>query len=250
MSENGFKGVILCGGEGKRLRPLTYYFQKTMIPVGKRQKPLLEYIVKLLKHYGVEDIVMLVGYKSEQIINYFEDGSRFGVNISYVKDPEDVKGSGHAILNAYKLGFLDDYRNYLIYYGDILTDMNLGSLMNKHVSNDADSVLAVSTRYRLPVGVVKAEDDKVVEMIEKPWIDLTATIGILTLSKRSFKVLTDLASKYRDLDIMTHLIPTLVQKGLKVLVYKHGGFWYDVGSTEKYEKIDNELVEEIFKDII
>ena len=73
--------LILCGGEGTRLRPLTFYFQKTMLPIGLNQKPLLEYIVRLLKYHRINDIVMLVGYKYKQIINYFEDGSRFGVHI-------------------------------------------------------------------------------------------------------------------------------------------------------------------------
>ncbi|MCZ2845335.1 MAG: sugar phosphate nucleotidyltransferase, partial [Candidatus Bathyarchaeota archaeon] len=63
------KGTILCGGEGSRLRPLTYYFQKVMIPIGKTQKPLLEYIIKLFIKNGVNDVVLLVGYKAEQILN-------------------------------------------------------------------------------------------------------------------------------------------------------------------------------------
>ncbi|RLG73434.1 MAG: hypothetical protein DRO23_08940, partial [Thermoprotei archaeon] len=88
------KGAVLCGGVGKRLRPLTYYFQKTMIPIGKRQKPLLEYIVKLLKYHNIKNLVLLVGYKHEQIVNYFENGERFGVKISYVVDSPEYKGTG------------------------------------------------------------------------------------------------------------------------------------------------------------
>ena len=248
--ERGFIGVILCGGEGKRLRPLTYYFQKTMIPIGRRQKPLLEYIVKLLRYYGIHDIVMLVGYKSEQIINYFEDGSKFNIRISYVRDPDDLKGSGHAVLNAYNKGVFNGYRNLLIYYGDILSDINLRELMNKHVRYEADSVLAVASKYQLPVGVVEAEGDRVLKMVEKPWINIFATIGILTLSIDALEKVSGLYGKYEELDIMTHIIPELIKNDGKVVVYRHDGYWYDVGSTEKYEKIDNDKIEEIFRGII
>ena len=70
------KGLILCGGTGTRLRPITYYFQKTMIPIGLKQKPLLEYVVRLLSFHGISDLAFLVNYKAEQIVNYFDDGSR------------------------------------------------------------------------------------------------------------------------------------------------------------------------------
>ncbi len=248
--ERDFIGVILCGGEGKRLRPLTYYFQKTMIPIGRRQKPLLEYIVKLLRYHGIRDIVMLVGYKSEQIINYFEDGSRFDLNITYEKDPAGLKGSGHAILNAYNKGLFKGYDNLLIYYGDILSDINLRELMDKHLRHEADSVLAVASRYQLPVGVVEAEGDRVLKMVEKPWINIYATIGILTLSINALDRVSGLYGRYKELDIMTHIIPELVESDGKVLVYRHDGYWYDVGSTEKYEKIDNDKIEEIFNRIM
>ncbi|MDG6923238.1 MAG: NTP transferase domain-containing protein, partial [Nitrososphaerota archaeon] len=67
------KTVILCGGEGRRLRPLTNYFQKTMVPIGPRKRPLLEYVVRLLVHHKLRDITMLTGYRAEEIENYFDD---------------------------------------------------------------------------------------------------------------------------------------------------------------------------------
>ena len=77
------KGVVLAGGEGRRLRPLSYYFQKCMIPIGHSQKPLLEYIVRLLKYHNIADVLLLAGYKQEQITNYFNSGNRFGVKINF-----------------------------------------------------------------------------------------------------------------------------------------------------------------------
>ena len=141
------KGVILCGGKGKRLRPLTYYFQKTMIPVGKNQKPLLEYIVKLFRHHGIRDVVLLVGYKHEQIVNYFENGSRFGVKINYVQDAEDLKGTGGALLNAFRKGVFENTETLLIYYGDILSNINLSKMLEHHWEMGAEATLAVATKY-------------------------------------------------------------------------------------------------------
>ena len=102
MNETSRKvvGVILAGGEGKRLRPITFYFQKCMIPVDSYQKPLLEYIVHILKRHGIVDLRMLVGYKHEQIENFFGDGGRFGVSIDYFLDDPTLSGSGGARARA------------------------------------------------------------------------------------------------------------------------------------------------------
>ena len=86
-------GVVLSGGEGKRLRPLSYYFQKCMIPIGSSQKPLLEYIVRLFGYYGISEIILLAGYKHEQIVNYFNEGTRFGVHVTYILDDPMLKGT-------------------------------------------------------------------------------------------------------------------------------------------------------------
>ena len=244
------KGVILCGGEGKRLRPLTYYFQKTMIPIGAIQKPLLEYIIKTLKYYGVYDLVLLVGYKHEQILNYFEDGSRFGVKIAYVEDPKDKKGTGNALLNAYEKGVFQNIDILLIYYGDILTNIDFKKVIEKHISNNASATLVVATKYQVPVGVVETDGDKVIKMIEKPWLDIKATIGILALSIDTLPLLEKLSKEYKEMDIMGHFIPELLSRGRKIIIYRHDAEWYDVGTTERYEKLDNHMLNKLFKDII
>lgn len=244
------KGVILCGGEGKRLRPLTYYFQKTMIPIGSKQKPLLEYIVKLFRYNNIRDLVLLVGYKSEQIKNYFEDGSRFNVSIEYIEDPPGKKGSGHALLNAYRNGLLDDATDLLIYYGDILSDISLIELMKTHYSHNAFATLALARKYRVPVGVAEMDGARVKALVEKPWLDLKVTIGILALAIDSMEVLGEVGEGRAELDIMGDFIPSLINRGLKVVGYEHSGFWYDVGTTEKYEKIDNHMIDELFENIL
>lgn len=221
-----------------------------MIPIGKKQKPLLEYIVKTLKYNGVKDIVLLVGYKQEQIVNYFEDGSRFGVRIEYVIDDPNLKGTGGALLNAYLKGVFREYDTLLVYYGDILSNVDIRDLLQQHKYTRADATIAVATKYQVPVGVVEADEKgKIIKLVEKPWLNIMATIGILALEKHTLKRLEELSLKKKSLDIMGDLIPKLLEEGRVLKVYKHLGEWYDVGTTERYEKLDNKQIEEMFKEI-
>ncbi len=239
------KGVILCGGRGTRLRPLTYYFQKVMIPVGSKQKPLLEYIVRLLKFHEIEDIVLLVNYKAEQIINYFDDGSRFGVRIKYVYDNPEYQGNAGALYNAYLNGLFTDDETLLVYYGDILSNINLGKLIEEHLNKKAVATLALSTNYEVSVGVVEVSREKrVIDIREKPPLGKPVFIGILVLEGRYVSLIGELyKGEKTSVDIMGDLIPLLVRKKEPVYGYLTDAFWYDVGSTEKYEKLGPELVD-------
>jgi len=241
------KALVLCGGEGKRLRPLTYYFQKTMIPIGVRQKPLLEYIVRLLRHHHINDITLLVGYKAEQITNYFEDGSRFNVNVSYSEDVHELKGTGGSLLNAYNNGFIDEEDQVIIYYGDILSSINLTELIKQHINNGAMTTVALAQGYELPVGVAQmSNDQRITGFIEKPSYEKPVSIGILAIKGVALRHLKELPSTHEGLDIMRHLIPSLIEKGEPVYGYILDSFWYDVGTTERYEKLENGRIEKIF----
>ncbi len=236
------KGALLSGGLGSRLRPLTYYFQKTMLPIGKSQKPILEYIVRYLKSYGVTEISMLVGYKAEQIINYFKDGSSFGVKIDYSFDSEELKGNGGALINAYRSGKFDGYEDVLIYYSDILTDLDLKQFIEFHEENGFEATLAVADHYKLPVGVAEISGKKVVSFREKPEIKIYPTIGILMMKVEAIK---KFAERKGETDIMGDMVQSLVKEGL-VGAYVTNAFWIDVGTTETYEKLDHEFIEELF----
>lgn len=245
------KAAILAGGLGKRLRPLTYYFQKVMIPIGSKQKPLLEYVVKLLKYHGIRDIVMLVGYKHEQIVNYFEDGARFGVNIEYVVDKPGYAGTGGALLHAYKKNVFTGFDNVLVYYGDILTNMDLSSLIRYHVERSADATLAVASKYQIPVGVVEVnETNKIHSIVEKPWLPIKATMGILVIKTSVLSILEELHKNKEKIDVMADFMPELIRRKLQIYAYVYDGEWYDVGTTERYEKLDNKKIDEMFKKIM
>ena len=235
------KGLVLCGGEGVRLRPLTYYFQKGMIPIGTKQKPLLEYVVRLLKQNGITDICFLVGYKAEQIRNYFNEGSRFGVRIAYGQDIPEYKGSGGTVLNAYKQGIINAKETLLVYYGDILSNVNLKKMLEQHFDVGADATLALAKGYRIPVGVAELKEGRIEKFAEKPVMEILVGIEMLVLRGN---VLKDLEASYgenEEMDLMGDLLPQLIRNGRLVHGYVTDAFWYDVGSTERYEKLDNNL---------
>lgn len=238
------KGLVLCGGTGTRLRPITYYFQKTMIPIGSKQKPLLEYVVRLLRFNEVKDMAFLINYKGEQIKNYFDEGSRFDVKISYVQDESSLKGTGGAVLNAYEKGVISAEDTILVYYGDILTNMNLQRMVREHHKRKASATIALASGFSVRVGVAELDSDgKIKGFVEKPTLEKPVSIGILALDGSVLDLMSRLIRKDKELDLMRDVIPHLIKKGNSVYGHLSKSFWYDVGSTEAYEKLDPKIVD-------
>ena len=240
------KCLILCGGPGTRLRPITYYFQKAMIPIGLRQKPLLEYVVRLLRFHGIVNLYFLVDYKAEQIVNYFNDGSRFGVNVSYLHDDPMFKGTAGSVLNAYDKGLLGADDRFVVYYGDILTTMNLGDMLNYHMKKKTAATVALASGFTVRVGLADMDKDgKIKGFVEKPKLEKPVSIGILIFEGKTLEDMKELKGKKRSLDLMKDVIPYLVKIGKPVYGYLSNSFWYDVGSIEAYEKLDHKMVESL-----
>jgi mannose-1-phosphate guanylyltransferase len=245
------KGIVLCGGKGTRLRPLTHYIQKTMVPVGLKQKPLLEYVVQLFKFHGIKELVFLVNYKAEQIMNYFGDGSRFGVKISYVEDDPNSKGTGGAVLTAYNKGELDNVETLLVYYGDIITNMDLTDLLQYHRNKQAWGTVALSSGFKVRVGLANVDNEgKVLGFEEKPTLKKPVSIGISVLKGELLEQMKVLKGDKPELDLMGEVFPHLLKVGKQVYGYVSNAFWYDVLSTEALEKLDPQLVDDTFKEIL
>ena len=247
---NKIKGIVLCGGKGTRLRPLTYYVQKTMVPIGVKQKPLLEYVVRLFKFHGIKNLVFLVNYKSEQILNYFEDGSRFGVEISYIEDTPNSKGTGGAVLTAYENKAVTDEDTLVVYYGDILTNIDLTELVKFHTTKKAWSTVALSLGFKVRVGLANLDSDsKVIGFEEKPTLNKPVSVGISVLKGNMLSMMKKLKGNKSELDFMGEVLPYLLKEGKPVYGYLSKAFWYDVLSTEALEKLDPQVVENTFKKI-
>jgi len=240
------KAAVLAGGVGSRFHPYTEIIPKPMIPLGKSEKPVLELIVTWLKRQGIKNYVFLVGYKWKYIYNYFEDGSRFGVKIEYSLDEEDgYKNTGGALLKAHRRGLITD--TLLFWYGDILAPINVRDLLEYHFSRNADVTIVLAENYKVPVGVAKLSgDNRVVEFAEKPRIDLRVSIGVGVVNTKLFnKNIEEELGK--DFDFMGDFIPYCIRTGYSVYGYLYRGMWIDVGSLEKYKKINMEEIA-IFED--
>lgn len=236
---NNVKVAILAGGVGSRFHPYTEIIPKPMIPLGKSEKPVLELIVSWLKKQGFRDYVFLVGYRWKYIFNYFGDGSRLGIKIEYSLDEEDgYRNTGGALLKAYKSGLLSD--TVIIWYGDILATVNTKELLEYHFKKKADITLVVAQNYKVPVGVAKlSEDYRVVEFSEKPQIQLYVTIGVSVVNSKVFehRVEEELGKNF---DFMGDFVPWSIKMGFKVYGYIYSNMWIDVGSLERYKKVNIE----------
>jgi mannose-1-phosphate guanylyltransferase len=248
LSDPKVKGLILAGGEGTRFRPLTYYFQKCMIPVGGDQRPVLEYIIRLFSHHGINDLVLLVGYKHQQVKNYFNDGGRFGVSLQYVLDRPEFKGSANAIVNAHRQGIISKEDCLVVYYGDILSDFDLREMVSQHLESKAGVTIALARGFKVRVGTAEIKEGLISKFIEKPELELPVSVGILVLSGTMLEKLDSLyeESQLNSFDLMGDVIPYLIERGIPIRPYVSDDFWYDLGSLERYERFENDgLIERL-----
>jgi mannose-1-phosphate guanylyltransferase/phosphomannomutase len=235
------EAAILCGGRGERLRPLTDYFQKTMVPIGPRKQPLLAYVVRLVASHGITKVALLTGYRSEDIRRYFGDGADFGVELAYSVDRKGAKGSLNAVANALRSGAIGKCGELLLYYGDVLADLDIGSLLELHRSKRADATLVLAKGYPLPVGAADVGKGGMVKGFrEKPLLDISVATGCLVLGPRATTLARRIADAERT-DVMAHLIPRLLERRGRVAAYYTEGEWFDVGTVSSFQKLDDEL---------
>ena len=236
----------MAGGMGTRFRPLTDYFQKCMIPIGDQQKPILEYVVRLYGYHGVKELVLLVGYKHQQIENYFDDGERFNVKMSYMLDAPDMAGSAGATLNAYRQGALTEEDTLVVYYGDIVSNINLREMIRLHGDTGAKVTVALAPDFQVNVGVAELDGSWIKSFKEKPRLKTAVSIGMLILDGSVLREMEELYSQglFESFDLMGDVVQYLVDKKDKVAAYITEAFWYDVGSIERYERLSNERVSE------
>ncbi len=177
------KAVIMAGGEGTRLRPLTSNAPKPMMPLANR--PMMEHVIGLLKRHGITDIVVTVAFMAETIRTYFGDGSEFGVNMTYATEVTPL-GTAGSVRNA--KDELDD--TFLVISGDVLTDIDITAIVDAHREAEALATIGlVRVDNPLEYGIVITDDDGNIErFLEKPtWGQVfsdTINSGIYVLEPR------------------------------------------------------------------
>jgi mannose-1-phosphate guanylyltransferase len=244
-ARNGYvtRAAVLCGGEGSRLKPLTNYFQKTMIPIGPRMRPALEYAIRQIVMGGLQDITLLTGYKAEEVESYFEDGSKVGARIAYSRDLADRHGSAHALMNAIERHKVGEFDNLLVYYADVMSTLDVKALVAEHKRARADATLVLSKNYVVPVGVATVKGGRVTEFREKPPFDHAVTMGTLVISSSTLPILREVTSTNETRDMMSHFVSALIKK-VKVVPYYHEGTWFDIGTVDALERRHPREIEE------
>src|SRR4051812_10685537 len=232
------KAVILAGGEGTRLRPLTSNQPKPMMPVANR--PMMEHIIRLLAEHGFDDIVVTVAFLANHIRTYFGDGSDFGVRMRYATEDTPL-GTAGSVRNAAEE--LDE--TFLVISGDVLTDIDLGAFVKAHRSSGAAGSIALK-RVEDPVEfgiVITREDGSIERFLEKPtWGQVfsdTINTGIYVLEPEVF----DFIPEGEVVDFSGDVFPAVLKRGKPLFGYVADGYWEDVGNLEAYLRAHQDILE-------
>lgn len=236
------RAVILAGGEGTRLRPLTLGTPKPVVPVVDR--PFLRHQLELLARAGVGEVVFSVAYRPERVEAVFGDGSRFGVRIRYAVE-ETPLGTGGAVRNA--LPLLDE--RTVVMNGDVLTDVDLAELLRRHEQAGASaSILLTPVPNPAAYGLVETDPaGRVRRFLEKPQpheiTTDTINAGIYVLETR----VLELVPPGVPHSIERGFFPALLARGDLVLGAVHRGYWIDIGTPEKYLQVHRDILHGRFK---
>jgi len=223
------KVVLMVGGLGTRLRPLTNNVPKPMLHVGG--KPILETIIKKFVDHGFTHIVLCVNYKSEIIRNHFGSGEKFGATIEYVYEDKRMGTAGALTLLKEK-----PTEPFFVMNGDLLTDINFESLLDYHTLNKSMGTMCVREYdFQVPFGVVNLDGHDIKSIVEKPIHNFFVSAGIYMLDP----LCIDLIPKDEFYDMPT-LFDVLIQKGKNVISFPLSEYWLDIGRLEEYEKANNE----------
>ncbi|MBC7546031.1 MAG: NTP transferase domain-containing protein [Candidatus Sericytochromatia bacterium] len=226
------KAVLMAGGSGTRLRPLTCDMPKPMVPIVNR--PIVGHILNLLKKHGFDDVILTLWYLPQVIQNYVKDGAEFGVHVKYAIEADQPLGTAGSVKACQP--HLDE--TFLIISGDSLTDFDLGAAIRYHKEKNAIATL-VLTRVPNPLefGVVITDGEgKITRFLEKPTssevFSDTVNTGIYILEPSVLDFLPANASS----DFSTDLFPLLLAKNLPMYGYIADGYWCDVGNLETYRQ--------------
>lgn len=243
------KGIIIAGGAGTRLRPLTYVRPKPLIPVVNR--PFLEYQVALLKRHGIDEIIFCTNYMADKIEAHFGDGSRFGVSMKYAIEQHPL-GTAGAIKNAQTLAGRD---TFVVLNGDVLTDFDIGSILEFH--RDKGAMVTVTLKEvpsPSPYGVIVTDDEgRVLEFREpseaqkkalasNPNIEHTGVdyinAGIYIMEPDAL----DRIPTGRPVSVERETYPRLLEEKVPFYAIARDGYWLDIGRPEQYRQATNAIL--------
>ena len=222
------KAVILTGGKGTRLRPLTYEIPKALIPIQGRT--VTEHLFDLFKKYNIENIIMAVGYMREKIKHYYGNGTKFGINLSYVEEKKPLGTAGPLKLAKDILR-----ETFIVSNGDELKDINIAEMYSLHKKSKALATIAL-TAVEDPsaYGVAKLEGNKIIEFVEKPKNEEAPSnlinAGFYIMEPAVINIILEGFAMLEK-----NVFPKLA-RAQKLYGYPFKGQWFDTGTLERYEK--------------
>jgi len=234
------KGIVMAGGTGSRLKPLTYALPKPMVPMINR--PIMEYTVELLKKYEIDNIGVTLQYLPEVIRDYFGDGSDWGVDLHYFLE-EVPLGTAGSVKNAGR--FLDE--TFVVVSGDALTDIDIGKAVKFHKRKKAIATLILK-RVEVPLDygvVVTDEEGLITRFLEKPsWGELfsdTANTGIYILEPE----VLDYIEYKQKFDFSQNLFPMLLSEKQPMYGYVTDDYWCDIGNPKTYMQANYDMLNDL-----
>jgi NDP-sugar pyrophosphorylase family protein len=227
------KAVILAGGRGTRLRPYTLVLPKPLVPIGDR--PVVELLIQRLKKFGLEEIIITIGYFGDLIRAFCGDGSKWGMNITYSEEKEPLGTIGPLTLIEDQLK-----ETFLVCNGDIITDLNIFKFIDIHKERGGIATVATTKRkVKIDLGVLACDDERrVASFMEKPENEFLASLGIYLFEPQLFDyVPKNVPFGFDD------LMNTLISQDVPVYTYLHNGYWLDIGIEEDFKKAQREFEE-------
>ncbi|HOD13549.1 MAG TPA: sugar phosphate nucleotidyltransferase [Spirochaetota bacterium] len=232
------KAVIMAGGEGTRLRPLTCNRSKPMVPV--INKPVLEHTINLLKRHGIRDIIMSLFFLPDNVQNYFGDGSEWGVTISYSIEETPLGTAGGV---RYAIGDCGD--TVVVLSGDGILDFNLTDILGFHREKQSPFTIVLKrvskpTEYGI---VITGEDGRIERFLEKPsWSEVfsdTANTGLYVVDPGIIRSMVPEGSRY---DFSIDLFPAMQKKNIPLYGYIAAGYWCDIGTLTAYADVHRDIL--------
>lgn len=231
--ENGDHPVVLmAGGRGTRLYPLTENTPKPMLPVG--EQPLLERVVGQVRDAGFSRVLIAVNYRGDVIEEHFGDGSRYGVEIDYLHEDEPLGSAG-----ALRLASAELDRPFVVMNADLLTNVNLSALMHFHLQ-EANAITVGVRQYalELPYGIAELEGTRIVSLDEKPTHTFFVNAGIYAIDPVAVKLMRERAGRFD----MTDLIDAALSAELRVGGFPIREYWIDIGQLADYQRAEADHV--------
>lgn len=223
ISSRNTRAVILAGGKGTRLRPLTAVFPKPLVPLG--DKPILEILLTRLQNSGFRDVTLCTGYLAEMIRILCGDGSKFGMNVEYSGEEKPLGTVG-------PLGFIENLTDpFIVMNGDLLTTLDFNKMLDFHVSEKADLTIGCFRRdVAIDFGVIESDENgRFIGFREKPTYHFEVSMGVNILGGAVKQYIEP--GKYMD---MPNLILKVHENGGQVCCYREDCFWLDIGRMDDY----------------